>query len=696
MRPSLSWLALLLPALAACPEAPSDTGDGASAPEADAPVLPDAEGPDGTSPPETTTDASTTDDAASLPSSCVPGETRCDGARLATCGSDGRSWTAAACPSGCAAGACAACTPNARSCDGHTVVQCLADGQSTQPVTTCLEGRVCSDGLCLDCAPGARRCDGGAAQVCNAEGAWELATDCAAQGLTCNLGTCAPACSRDPKTRNNAGCDYWAVDLDNNGAAADAQYAVIVSNLGTLPATVTVTRRDSASAEPAEVMARQVAPGGLEILALPSRNMGSPGVHWKGYRISSTAPVVAYQFNPLENVAVYSNDASLLLPVDTFATEFIVMSREQVPGSSATFRGGFSVVAASAQTEVTITPSARTQAGGGLPALAAGQGHTVTLEPYQVLNVKSDQNETDLTGSVVTANRPIGVFGTHDGALSATVAEARSRGLCCLDHLEHQLYPVATWGTSYVAARSQPRGIAPDYWRIVAAEDGTRVTFEPAIAHAPVTLNRGKFIDFPSTRDFVITAAKPVMVGQVLASSGEIVNAAPGTTCVTAGDCDDGYSCEYSQRANGTFDFMCLPPECSAAGSSSGCPNGHVCACPPERGCSCQPLGDPTLILVPPTSQYRASYVFLSPNKYAFDFVNIVAPADAVVALDGQTLAPSSFVAIGGTWKAARYAVQDGVHKVTADKPVGVVVYGYDDDVSYGYAGGLNLVDRAP
>ena len=33
----------------------------------------------------------------------------------------------------------------------------------------------------------------------------------------------------------------------------------------------------------------------------------------------------------------------------------------------------------------------------------------------------------------------------------------------------------------------------------------------------------------------------------------------------------------------------------------------------------------------------------------------------------------------------------DGVHRLEANAPVGLVVYGFDAFVSYAYAGGLNL-----
>lgn len=46
------------------------------------------------------------------------------------------------------------------------------------------------------------------------------------------------------------------------------------------------------------------------------------------------------------------------------------------------------------------------------------------------------------------------------------------------------------------------------------------------------------------------------------------------------------------------------------------------------------PGGDPALLMVPPLNQWRTDYVFLTPNKYAFDFVQIVARPDVDIFLD--------------------------------------------------------------
>jgi hypothetical protein len=123
------------------------------------------------------------------------------------------------------------------------------------------------------------------------------------------------------------------------------------------------------------------------------------------------------------------------------------------------------------------------------------------------------------------------------------------------------------------------------------------------------------------------------------------------------------------------------------------------------------PGGDPSFILLPPVEQYRSDYVFLTPDKYSFDFVLAIAPSGASVALDGHVVDASrceigqmpgydvyrcqlSFPKIDPT--APTNPVQpglqnDGVHRVTSDGPVGVIALGWDSFVSYGYAAGTQL-----
>ena len=125
-------------------------------------------------------------------------------------------------------------------------------------------------------------------------------------------------------------------------------------------------------------------------------------------------------------------------------------------------------------------------------------------------------------------------------------------------------------------------------------------------------------------------------------------------------------------------------------------------------------------MVVPPIEQYRADYVFLTPDKYAFDFVTVVAPIGATVFLDEVELdatvcevAPTdgltdeerqgavglityrcqlSFATVDPDTGDVTEGIQnDGVHRVVATEKVGVFVFGFDAFVSYAYAAGTEL-----
>ncbi len=180
------------------------------------------------------------------------------------------------------------------------------------------------------------------------------------------------------------------------------------------------------------------------------------------------------------------------------------------------------------------------------------------------------------------------------------------------------------------------------------------------------------------------------------------------TTCTKNSDCVGGAvcregmcvrHCDAAPSCPKPFD-VCVPggyglgdrPICFDTGCSSDadCSPGYGCVTR-DTGGACEPIGDPTFILAVAEEQWRKDYVFLTPNAYAQDYVNVIAPAGAVVTLDGAELKGWSTIAGGSGLSVVRVPIEDGPHDLAATHPVSVVVYGYDDDVSYGYAGGTNL-----
>ena len=133
----------------------------------------------------------------------------------------------------------------------------------------------------------------------------------------------------------------------------------------------------------------------IVILELPARNIEGTTVEALAYRVVANSPLTAYQFNPLENVEVFSNDASLLLPTSTAGTDYWMMTREQ------TFDDlkGFVTVVGISETpvEVTVTVSTKTLPGDGIPGMRAGDSFTTRLSAYEVLNIETNQIGADLT-----------------------------------------------------------------------------------------------------------------------------------------------------------------------------------------------------------------------------------------------------------------------------------------------------------
>ncbi len=652
--------------------------------------------------------------------SCVPAVKTCATDKfLQTCNDDGHSYTTVACPEGqplCLDGACKMCQPLETFCSSPApgqekstqLMKCNSKGSAAAIVEICKAGQFCSNGSCKVCEPGEKSCLGDKALVCREDGTgYDVSQDCGLTSLTCLAGICVSPCATDPKSKTNVGCDYWAVDLDNakvpNGKggfydAQNSQYSVIISNTKAKPATVKVKvgKGEGALTATYTVQANQ-----LKILNLPDPAWGKQplqqdgtGFNYSVYRISSNQPIVAYQFNPLQNYDVFSNDASLLLPSNALGNEYWVMTRQQTHQD---LRGFVTVVAVDpGVTKVKALVVVKTMAAGGAKPIPAGPWLNIMefpLEQGEVMTIETNENGADLTGTWLKGDKKIAVFGGSEAANSPNTnkcvkIEGTNQGVCqnqgwpctsnddcpvtcCADHLEEQLFPVSSWGTTYVATRSKARGKAKDAWRILASEDGTNVATNPPQAAIP-QINQGKWFEFESDQDFEIISDKPVMVGQFLASA----NAPEPNNDVCNSTFSGTKVCTHHMEKLNT------PIACQ---KNSDCPN-----IPDADDAK---IGDPAFILTVSIAQYLDEYVFLVPNKYTENYINVVGPAGTEVTLDGQGVPGANFTVFAdGKWQVAVIAVAEGVHTLTSSAPVGLTVYGWSDYVSYGYPGGAKLL----
>ncbi len=617
----------------------------------------------------------------------------------------------------------------------------------------CLAGPppVCST---PDCFPGATRClNAGTQQVCSSTGTW-VNQPCAGASSECIGQSCVDSCAYAASQKSYFGCEYWGTTMDNGvdrffkggttsgQGTANSDFAFVVTNQTDFPAEVRVYRWLNNQ----EVMLPLVnvpprtdpATRGLVVIKVPWQSIGSAsdvlGVSGRaryGYRLTATRPVTVYQFSPLDAMKTgancssasqctaapngvctsgqcryfsFSNDASLLLPSHILGTQYVVMAPGHIKvrdcffgvcsesGAQSFANSMISIVATQPNTQVTLRSRARTRSGGSVAAVQKNGQVTYTLQPYEVLQFATDLDganlgscsanpfdslgtsdvcrvDNDLTGSLVSADKPVGVWGGSDCTLVPF-----NQAAC--DHVEEQIFPFSTWGKQFVAVRSHPLRLvngsfasatsaAHDYYKVVAScppsqcPNGTLVTFSTPPAAADVLppnrclggtsiqanncrLAGGDFMEFRSKSNFTLTGDYPVSVGMFLAAQG------------------------------------------ATTGSSTAAPD----------------QGDPSFILLPPVEQWRATYTVLAAPGIRDNYIALAVDDAKVgdVRVDGTSVTGFTFIP-GSTFKVVNRPVTVGTHTVevlpkagsTAIPSGGVVVYGFDNYVSYGYTGGLDL-----
>ncbi len=524
------------------------------------------------------------------------------------------------------------------------------------------------------CFPGVRECAGAASfRVCASDGSgWEAEQACGA-GENCYEGVCLDPCEHARSTRSSIGCMFYALDMDQWSWPTleydTSPYAIVASNVDdTFAATVSVEQKVGGVWTAVE--STVIPANSLYTFRLPADSHVEdtdlvPGV---AYRVVSDFPIIAYQFNPIDTADQATNDASTLLPLHTLDRYYYAASWHQFGAEvlNRDSKGYVSVVGTQDGTTVTVRPTAVVKAGGPIPEIPAGGSHEVVLNDGDVFQMATLTSAADLTGTYITASAPVAVFGGHECAdipyhcdwcrdgfgypPGGSEPEHEENTCAWCDHLEEQIFPLTTWGKSFVASRIPMRSTGDvaeaAFWRVIASEPNTTVTIVeragitirlPTGIVNPVTLNEGQYVDFemvgPSASnpgDCLVEADQPILLVQYIEGQ-----------------------------------------ECTNLAVDEG--------------------GDPAMISMVPVEQFLDEYIFLTPMTYDVDFVVVTRAAGSEITLDGAPLADGLFIPVGDDWEVGRTEIADGVHRITGTAPFGIIAVGYSPWVSYGYPGGMNL-----
>jgi hypothetical protein len=422
---------------------------------------------------------------------------------------DGGVDSAADGPAPCPAGTIVCEDDTAKVCDG------MGGFEAEEPC----DGACVADLGCVACVPGTSQCIGTGSVTCLPDGSgFGEPFECdPLQGMDCDAGgtgACTGPCAPAQLGESYIGCDYYPTSLLQYPSyqGGSQLYRVAVANTGNAVAEITVTRQGNV------VATSNVVPGAVQTITLPyvtaiSLTASTVLASEAAYRLRSTQPVTVYQYNSYD--ASISNDASLLMPTNTWRSEFVnVAWPHWVHAGSNQIRGFLAVVAAHDDTTVTLTGTPSTtnlSPGAGINANGSG---VANLSAGDVLQLVTNSSGGDTTGIRVEADRPVQVFGGHE----CTNVPLH---ITACDHLEESIFGIEQLAQRYFVVPPVLVPHAPSLKqqivRIVAVEDDTNLTYEPDFG-APTTIaTAGDWIELPmNTHAFELTSDRKVLIAQYM------------------------------------------------------------------------------------------------------------------------------------------------------------------------------------
>ena len=369
-------------------------------------------------------------------------------------------------------------------------------------------------------------------------------------GQTCSAGQCTSlACAAAERMQTLAGCLLYGALADNTDRDDALPSTIIVVNPAGEDTNADLQVLDDVRFW-RTIQTVHVPAFGAEHFALPNRHLEGVGVGKSfGFRVQSDRPLTATLIESDDSTEMAeSTGGTMLLPNHALGNDYMVMTYPQrtapplaaTPGSH-DGAGQIVLVATADETTVTVrlSSTASMVAGAEVPSIGPGESFQLTLNDGDLLQLRSRDEGTDLSGTVVSADNPLAVF---SGNIFTAYGRA-APGINSPDLALEEMLPLRSWSQTYVAARLGPQkdtcdslfGGGSALWRILAARDDTHVTFEAApgagggLPAGELVLAEGEVRELlvPSAGSFLIKGSKPILVTQGMDCEGTLSSGVP-------------------------------------------------------------------------------------------------------------------------------------------------------------------------
>lgn len=357
----------------------------------------------------------------------------------------------------------------------------------------------------------------------------------------------------------------------------------------------------------------------------------------KGIHIVANDTISVY----CANIAIYSFDASFVLPTESLGSDYIIQCAQQssMDDLSDQYKvnnqtSAFLIVATEDNTTVNITPTVPLLSGNH----PAGQTFTLQLNAGQTYHVRSHRtgSNRDLSGTRVTANdcKKIAVFNGN----TLTRLPNSLDGTSGFEFVFEQAMPLRSWGKHFVVTQSMTRN--RDIVKIVSSKNNNEI-YKNGIRIATLNANASyEFFLTNTENSCYIEASEPCAVYLYNTSAS-----------------DDGYS------------------------SSNG---------------------DPSMVWIAPAEQKINEVTFATFSgtgeaEIPRHYVNIIVDKDDVnnVYLDGTLINGNSFENVNGNpnYKFTRTQISHGSHRLVCNNGFNAHIYGFGTSRGYAYLAGSKAVD---